>query len=454
MTWVSAAFREARVVQERFRPFLTLCEPPAPSEIPAPSPERPLAGYVVSVKDNLCVAGMESRAGSRILKGYVPPFDATVVSRVKEAGAVILGKTSCDEFGFGSFNLNADEEFVPLNPADPVRVCGGSSGGSAAATAAIRAKHVALAVSTGGSIACPAAFCGVLGFCPTYGRVSRWGLISYADSLDKIGLMAGSVEELSLFFKVIAGRDERDETSLSAPVTLGEKKGRLKVGVVRESLEGIDEHVGRSVARVIDRLREWCDVDEVSCPLVMKYGVAAYYVLATSEASTNLARFCGLRYGVEGSVEGRSFNEYFAKIRSSSFREESKRRVILGTYCRMAGYRDAYYLRAARTRTLIINEYKGLFADHDVIVTPAMPVVAPTRSEAARLSPARSYALDRFTVGPNLAGLPHASAPVHEEGLPVGLLATTDHLQEGLLFQFLRLLRRVVGGGGEGGPRG
>lgn len=416
---------EVRKTKEQHGYYLAL-----PESLDEPV-DGPLKGLFVSVKDNICVKGLESTAGSEILKGYVPRFDATAVERLKAAGAVVIGKTSCDEFGFGSFNLTVPESFpVPAHPDDSERVTGGSSGGSAGATRVANFRHVALAESTGGSIVCPAAFCGVVGFCPTYGLVSRHGLISYADSLDKIGLMSTSVKELLPVLEVIAGPDGRDATCLDTP--LREDEGtELRVGlldVAAETLQPVKDALERAGI-------SW---ETVQLPVTMRAGVAAYYILATSEASTNLARLSGLRYGKEGDKR-QHYDEYFASVRTA-FTSESKRRILLGTYARMAGLRDDYCRKAAQVRRLIIDEYKALFDTYDLIVSPTMPTVAPTRAEAEALTPAAAYAMDRLTVGPNIAGLPHATIPVQQEGLPVGLMATAAHHDERRLIRFLNAL--------------
>ena len=431
---------EAKTIDKQFHYFNSL-------DSDAKGGKGKLSGVAVSVKDCICVKGLESRAGSAILDGYQPVFDATVVSKVKKEGGMILGKTSQDAFGFGSFSVNVGNGMkVPLNPFDVTRSCGGSSGGAAGFTQAASQKgirHIALSESTGGSIVCPASFCGVLGLCPTYGRVSRYGLMDYANSLDKIGVMATTLEDVALLMSVIAGYDAKDSTSLDEKVPsykafLGKSIKGLKIGVLKNSFgKGVDKEVSEKVTAGIALLEErGAKIVEVSLPLTEKYGVQCYYLLAMAEASTNLAKYSGMRYGKHEKLTGH-FNSYFTSVRSKHFNTESKRRIMLGTFARMAGYRDAYYLQAAKVRTLIIKEYKKAFSSCDVLVSPTMPFVAPKFTEISKLSPLQQFMADRMTVGPNLGGFPHMSVPVgsDKKGLPIGLLLTGDHLEEGKLMQ-------------------
>lgn len=432
-----------------------------------------LGGLLISVKDNICVKGVESTAGSRILQGYKPLFNATAIERLEKEGAIVLGKTNQDEFGFGSFNTNVGlDKKVPLNPLDCNRTTGGSSGGAAGITALADFAHIAIAESTGGSIEAPAAFCGVVGFCPTYGKISRYGLISFADSLDKIGLMSKNAADILPVLEVMSGFDEMDGTSLAGEklnesgdskefgkesnrqeLNSNEAKKKIKsIGIIKESFAPtVAPEIQAALQKVVDKLRQQgFDVAEVSLPLTLQYGIPTYYLLSTAEASTNLARFCGLRYGQESSVKGKSFSDYFSEIRSQHFNEESKRRIILGTFARMAGYRDAYYLKAAKIRTLIIEEYQKMFERYDVLISPTMPIIAPTFEEIKKLSPLQHYFMDILTVGPNLAGIPHASLPLKITAhkpfgqMPVGLMAMTNHLEEQKLCQFLLMAEELV----------
>lgn len=392
-----------------------------------------LSGYTVSVKDNICVRGMESTAGSKILEGYIPPFDATVIAKCRAEGASILGKTTQDEFGFGTFNINTQYQ-RPLNPHDPERSTGGSSGGAACLTAVADFPHLALSESTGGSISCPASWCGVVGVTPTYGRVSRWGLIDYANSLDKIGVMAKTVGEAGLLLEVISGPDRFDSTVLDAPVPCYsdlEAVESLRIGVPREYFgEGVDPMVEDKVWAAIKGLESGgAEVSEVSLPHT-KYSLSSYYIIAMAEASTNLAKFSGLRYGLQKPIEG-DFNQYFSRVRTKGLGDEAKRRVMLGTFTRMAGYRDAYYLKALKVRTKVIEDFKRAFKDVDVLAAPAMPVVAPRFDEIEQLEPIQHYMMDVLTVAPNLAGIPMVSVPCGKaHGMPVGLHLMADHLEE------------------------
>ena len=387
-----------------------------------------VAGLPITVKDCICVKGVESRAGSRILKGYKPTFNATVVQRLVDEGAIIIGKTSQDEFGFGSFSTNTDN--IPKNPYDEARSCGGSSGGAGGFSAVTQYTHVALAESTGGSIVNPASFCGVVGFCPTYGVISRYGLIDYANSLDKIGLIGKTIEDVKIVFDVIKGHDKKDATSLDKG--LNKDNGTKKIGVIKESLN-VDAKIKDLILKKLNESK--IPYDYISLPLTERYGVACYYLIAMSEASTNLAKFCGLRYGFEKEISG-DFNEYFSSVRGEGFGKEAKRRIILGTFARMAGFRDAYYLKAMKVRTRIINEYKTLFKKYDLLVSPTMPIIAPRFDEIERLTPAENYMMDVLTVGPNLAGLPHISINTgFVEKMPVGIMFIADHLNEEKLFR-------------------
>jgi aspartyl-tRNA(Asn)/glutamyl-tRNA(Gln) amidotransferase subunit A len=394
-----------------------------------------LLGVPISVKDCICVNGMESRAGSAILKGYVPTFDATAVDRAKAQGAIIIGKTAQDEFGFGTFSVNTSDS-VPKNPFDKQRSCGGSSGGAAGFTALTEHEHIALGESTGGSIACPSSYCGVSSITPTYGRVSRYGLMDYASSLDKIGTIAKSLEDAALLLQAVSGKDKKDSTSLAEKEedysnAIFSAKGK-KVGVVKEFFgEGISPEVSKVVWKKIKELEsEGANYEEISLPLNSKYGVACYYLIAMSEASTNLAKYCGMRYGAHEKLEG-NFNEYFSKVRSKHFTEESKRRIMIGSFARMSGFRDAYYLKAMKVRTMLINEFKKEFKKFSALLWPTMPTIAPKFSEIEKMTPMQEYAMDLCTVPANLAGMPHISTNAGSfSGMPVGLMLTGNHLSE------------------------
>ena len=403
---------------------------------------KKLLGVAISVKDAICVKGVESTAGSRILKGYKPLFDATVIRKVKEEGGIIIGKTSQDEFGFGSFSVNVGLGFeVPKNPFDKRRSCGGSSGGAAGLSQIAKFPHVALGESTGGSIVEPAAFCGVFGLCPTYGRVSRYGLMDYANSLDKIGPMGKGMQAVASLLGTISGFDENESTTINKPIdnyaeSINKKLKNMKIGVIKESFKDIDKEIDKNVRQGIAKLEEnGAKIQEISLKLPIEHGLSTYYILATSEASTNLAKYCGMRYGISDKLEG-NFNEYFTKVRSDNLGTEAKRRIILGTFARMSGYRDAYYIKATKVRAKIVNEYKKMFKRFDALVTPTTPILPPKFSEIEKLSPLKQYMMDVMTVSPNLAGLPHLNVPVgFVDGLPVGMLIISDHLEESKLIQ-------------------
>jgi aspartyl-tRNA(Asn)/glutamyl-tRNA(Gln) amidotransferase subunit A len=422
--------RRVRALDEEYNIFNSIAE-----EVEIEGSGR-LEKVAVSVKDNICTRGMQTTAGSKILEGYVPPFDATVVEKCRREGAFIIGKTTQDEFGFGTFNVNTPFG-VPRNPHDLERSCGGSSGGAACLTAIADFPHLAIAESTGGSISCPAAFCGVVGLTPTYGRTSRWGLVDYANSLDKIGCIGRTVADVALLLSVISGPDEYDSTVLQAPEEdftryLVDSVDGLRIGVPREYFpEGLDPEIAKIVWDAIKRLEELgASVLEVSLPHT-GVSLASYYIIAMAEASTNLAKFCGLRYGLHLPLDG-NFDEYFSEVRAQGFSEEAKRRIVLGTFARMAGYRDAYYLKALRVRTRVIEDFKRAFKEADVLAAPTMPVVAPRFDEIAGMEPIQHYMMDILTVAPNLAGIPMISVPCGTVGgLPVGLHLMADHLQEG-----------------------
>jgi aspartyl-tRNA(Asn)/glutamyl-tRNA(Gln) amidotransferase subunit A len=397
-----------------------------------------LFGVPITVKDAICVKGLESKAGSKILEGYEPVFDADVIKKVKEEGAIILAKVTQDEFGFGTFSTNTEK--IPLNPFDNERSCGGSSGGSAGFTAYTSCYHISLGESTGGSIACPASFCGVQGFTPTYGLVSRNGLIDYSNSMDKIGAVARNIEDASLLLEVISGKDEGDSTNLGEKFVVEEKEVK-KIAYVKEFVEACNKDVQEVFMKKIKELKKFFKVEEVSLPLNVKYAMPAYYIIATSEASTNLAKLSGLRYGKQGDVEGKHFDDYFSEIRSENFTEEAKRRIILGTFARMSGFRDAYYLKAMKVRTKLINEYKKAFEEYDLLLHPTMPIISPKFLEIEKLSPLENYAMDLCTIPANLAGLPHLSINSgFVEKMPVGLMITANHLEEKKIYTLAKVL--------------
>jgi aspartyl-tRNA(Asn)/glutamyl-tRNA(Gln) amidotransferase subunit A len=387
----------------------------------------PLLGLPVAVKDNICTRGVRTTAGSRVLDGFVPPYDATAVARLETAGAVIVGKTNCDEFAMGSSTENS--AFGPSrNPWDVGRTPGGSSGGSAVAVA-VHDVPFALGSDTGGSVRQPAALCGVVGMKPSYGRVSRYGLVAFASSLDQIGPFSRTVADSALLLNTICGRDPADATAAAQPVPdfLGALSGDvrgLRVGVVRQMLEeGVDEDVSRAVRTAIDVLQSrGARTVDVQLPHA-RYAIPVYYLVATAEASSNLARYDGVRYGFRapGTGDG-DLRDMYEETREQGFGAEVKRRIILGTYALSAGYYDAYYLKAQQLRTLISQDYEAAFERVDVIVTPTSPTPAFTLGERVN-DPLQMYLADIFTVGVPLAGLPAVSVPCGFASgrLPVGV---------------------------------
>ncbi len=394
------------------------------------------------VKDAICTENVTSSAGSKMIADYKPVFDATVVKRLKDAGAQFYGKTNMDEFGFGTFSTNCAFE-TPKNPHDHERVVGGSSGGAGAVVAAVDYPLISIGESTGGSITNPAAYNGVVGITPTYGRVSRHGLIDYANSLDKIGVLAKTVYGTAKGLEIIAGKDENDHTSSSKSVPRYselEDTDDLNIGIPKQMLEldGLQEGVKENFEKSIELLEEkGANVEYFDEPLFSAEVVLpAYYILAMAEASTNLAKFSGMRYGYEKDPEDFSdFNEYFSEVRSEGFGAEAKRRILLGTYIRKAGYRDKYYVKAAKVRTKLINSFKESFKKYDVLMCPSMPNIAPKIEEAEALRPEEMYAMDSLTVGPNLAGIPQLSVPNGKsKGMPTGLQILGPHFGEKVLF--------------------
>lgn len=398
-----------------------------------------LAGLPVAVKDNICVRGMQASCGSRILGDYHPPYDATVIERLTAAGAVVIGKTNCDEFAMGSSNENS--AFGPVrNPWDTTRVPGGSSGGSAAAVAA-GIVPVALGSDTGGSVRQPASLCGVFGLKPTYGRNSRYGLVAFASSLDQIGIFARNVEDVARVLGVIAGRDRHDATTADVPVPdytaslTGDLKG-ARLGFPRALFgEGLDADVGESVKAVVDVYRDLgAEIVDVDLPHA-KYAIAVYYIIATAEASSNLARFDGVRYGFRAE-NAPELRQMYRRTREEGFGAEVKRRIMLGTYVLSAGYYDAYYLKAQKVRTLIENDFLTAFKTCDAIITPTAPSTAFPIGEKVD-DPLAMYLNDIYTVTANLAGVPGLSAPcgLSAERLPIGFQLLGPYWSEPTLFK-------------------
>ncbi len=404
-------------------------------------PLPPLAGLPLAVKDVISMRGVRTTCGSRMLEHYIAPYDATVIEKLEAAGALLLGKVNCDEFAMGSSTENS--AFGPTrNPRDPSRVPGGSSGGSAAVVANGSAL-AALGSDTGGSIRQPAAFCGVVGLLPTYGRVSRYGLVAFGSSLDHIGPLTRSVDDAARLLGVLAGPDPRDATCADVPVPdyaaqLAALPAGFRIGVVKEAWGGgLDSQVEATVRRALDRLAgAGCDIVEVSLPH-LHASIATYYIVATAEASANLARFDGVRYGLRAEAE--SLGEMYRKTREAGFGAEVKRRILLGTYVLSSGYYDAYYRKAQLARALLARDLDRAFAQADLLVTPTTPGTAFKIGE--RISnPLEMYLADIYTVPADLAGIPAISVPCGEAaGLPVGLQFMGRHFDETRVLQAARL---------------
>jgi aspartyl-tRNA(Asn)/glutamyl-tRNA(Gln) amidotransferase subunit A len=398
----------------------------------------PFAGVPVAIKDVIVTRGVRTTAGSRLLERYIPPYDATAVTRLEAAGGVIIGKTNCDEFAMGSSNENS--AYGPVrNPVAPDRVPGGSSGGSAAVVAQGTAV-VSLGSDTGGSVRQPASFCGVVGVTPTYGRVSRYGLIAFASSLDHIGPFARNVKDAARLLEVIAGRDPNDATSTFAPVPDftaaldGNVKG-LRIGLPREYFKDQESETARLIAKAIDTLsRLGCEFVDISLPTT-DYAIATYYIIATAEASSNLARYDGVRYTIR-SRRSDTLSDMYRRTRDEGFGAECKRRIMLGTYVLSAGYYDAYYLKAQKVRNLISQDFAKAFEQVDAIVTPVSPFPAFRIGEKVD-DPMAMYLSDIYTITGDLAGIPCMSVPAGatSDGLPVGMQILTKHFDETTMFR-------------------
>ena len=412
-------------------------------------PLPPLGGVPVGIKDVMSTRGVRTTAGSKILDKYVPPYDCTAVAKLETAGAVILGKMNCDEFAMGSSNENSG--FHPVrNPRDLSRVPGGSSGGSAAAVAAGMAVAT-LGSDTGGSIRQPASFCGVVGLMPTYGRVSRYGLIAFASSLDHIGPLTRTVKDAAIILGAIAGRDPMDSTSAEVPVPdyvsqLDKPVSGLKLGVAKEYFgDGLDDEVRQAVERAIDTLESLgCEVVEVSLPHT-SYAIPAYYLIATAEASSNLARYDGVRYSLRARGV-KTLSEMYRRSRDEGFGTEVKRRIMLGTYALSAGYYDAYYLKAQKVRTLLTRDFDKAFQKVDAIVTPTCPTAAFRLGEKSN-DPLSMYLADIYTVTADLAGIPGISIPCGptREKLPIGVQILGKHFDEATILRIAHAYEQATG---------
>jgi aspartyl-tRNA(Asn)/glutamyl-tRNA(Gln) amidotransferase subunit A len=440
---LQAVIARTHAVESRVQAFNSFDEADALAQAHASDARRaagqargPLDGIPIGLKDLIAVAGQPLTASSKILANFVSPYDATVTRKLKDAGAVLWGRCNMDEFAMGSSTENSAFK-TTHNPWNLTRVPGGSSGGSAAAVAAGEAI-VALGSDTGGSIRQPAAFCGVVGLKPTYGLVSRYGLIAFASSLDQIGPLGRTVEDVALALGTIAGHDPRDSTSFKTEMPdyraeIRKRRGPWKLGIPKEYFgAGLDPEIGAAVEKAIAFYRELgCEIKEVSLPH-SQYAIAAYYIIATAEASSNLARFDGIRYGHRSAQATDAVDIYF-KSRAEGFGAEVKRRIILGTYVLSSGYYDAYYLRAQKVRTLIRQDFLNAYREVDALLTPPSPV--PAFKIGEKSDPLAMYLLDIYTLGVNLAGLPGVSIPCGftRSGLPIGLQLIGQPFQEASL---------------------
>lgn len=432
-----ALFRRIETLDKKIRAFIMLDKEAASKG--TDKKKGLLYGMPVLVKDNICVQGKDTTCGSRILKGFKPPYDATVIKRLKEEGAIIIGKANMDEFAFGS-SCETSCYGPTRNPWDLERAPGGSSGGSAAAVAADE-TILALGSDTGGSIRQPASLCGVVGLKPTYGRVSRYGLIAFASSLDQIGPITKDVRDAALMMNVMAGYDEMDSTSVDIKVPdytkslVKDVKG-LRIGVPKEYfVEGIDKEVEASVKKAISVLKDLGGrIVDISLPHT-QYAVSTYYIVAPAEASSNLARFDGVQYGFRAEKADDLIGMYI-KTRSKGFGDEAKRRILLGTYCLSTGYYDAYYLKAQKVRTKIKEDFDNAFKNCDCIITPTSPTPAFKIGEKIN-DPLSMYLSDIFTISANLAGLPAISIPCGftKNNLPIGLQILSKPFDEETLFR-------------------
>ncbi len=443
-----AQLDQAQAVEPKLKSFVTLTAEKALAQAQAVDEKIAagesiglLAGIPIALKDNLCTKGIRTTCSSKILENFIPPYESTVTGKLDDAGAVFIGKTNLDEFAMGGSTENSAFQTTG-NPWDTTRVPGGSSGGSAAAVAGGQAP-ISLGSDTGGSIRQPASFCGIVGMKPTYGLVSRFGLVAFASSLDQIGPFGRTVEDTAILLGAIAGHDPKDATSLKVKIpdytkslkkdTKQPLKGRT-VGIIKETFgDGLDNKVGDAVTTAIEQLKTLgAEVKTISCPK-FDYGVSAYYIIAPCEASANLARYDGVRYGLRANEP--NLLSMYNKTRAEGFGDEVKRRIMIGTYALSAGYYDAFYLKAQKVRTLIKQDFDAAFKDVDVLVSPTVPTTAFKAGD--KDDPLSMYLLDLMTIPVNMAGLPGMSVPCgfDDDGMPIGLQLVSNVLREDLLFE-------------------
>ncbi|MFW6025255.1 MAG: amidase family protein [Candidatus Woesearchaeota archaeon] len=388
---------------------------------------------IYPVKDNVCTKDLPTSAGSKILEDYNPMINAEVITNI---GGYVLGKTNMDEFGFGGFGINSGYK-TPKNAWDLDYSAGGSSSGSGSYSAIF--PFITIAESTGGSISSPAAFNGVIGFTPTYGMISRFGLISYANSLDKIGFTGRYAKDIEIAYRLsIKEKDEKDPTNIKR----NKNKKIKKIAIIKELCE-VDDETHKNFRNTINKLKkEGYQFEEVSVPLI-KYSISAYYILSTAEASTNLNRYCGLRFGKMGNWM-KNYDDYFKEMRTKYLTDEAKRRIIIGTFTRMHGYKNKFYQKAQKIRTKMINEFNQMFKEYDAFINPTMPISAPKLDEISKLSAKETYKMDLCTVPSNLMGLPHISLPMKTNDMPNGIQITTSRYNDLSLFDFARDYEEVT----------
>jgi aspartyl-tRNA(Asn)/glutamyl-tRNA(Gln) amidotransferase subunit A len=449
------ALRFAQTANEETNAYLRFCDDRAlaaakrvDDQLAAGADPGPLAGVPIAVKDVIVTKDVTTTCGSKMLERWVPPYDATAVVRLEQAGGIILGKANCDEFAMGSSNENS--AYGPVrNPRALDRVPGGSSGGSAAAVAQGTAV-VSLGSDTGGSIRQPASFCGIVGVTPTYGRVSRYGLVAFASSLDHIGPFARNVEDSATLLQTIAGRDPHDATSAFAPVpgyrdAMSRDVRGMKVGLPKEYLNSLESDTGEQVSKSIRLLQSLgCEIVEISLPTT-EYAIACYYIICTAEASANLARYDGVRYTIRAG-QAKTLSEMYRLTRGEGFGPEVKRRIMLGTYVLAHGYYDAYYIKAQRVRSLIARDFQQAFEKVDALVTPVSPFPAFKLGEKID-DPLQMYLSDIYTITGSLAGIPCMSVPCGNtrDGLPVGLQILSKHFDEPAMFRLAANFERAGG---------
>ena len=451
--YVSQIIERIKKVDQKINSFITINDnalvqaQQIDKKIRSGSKVGSLAGIVVGIKDNISTAGLKTTCASKMLSDYVPPYDATVIKRLKDKDAIIIGKLNLDEFAMGS-TTEWSSYGLTRNPWNLDYVCGGSSGGSAASVAA-QLCTASLGSDTGGSVRCPASFCSVVGFKPTYGLVSRYGLVSYSNSLEQIGPIGRTVSDVKKIMEVISGTDTNDNTTIDTRNNINtnhydpEQKNNQKIGLLRELINGADESVYRCIYSAIDKFNKFGFTYEESSLKSSEYALASYYTIATAEASSNLARFDNIRYGFELNPDDYEWNTYFSKTRGN-FGDEVKRRIIVGSFVLSSGYYGKYYLKAQRVKNLIKHELKKLFKEFDLLISPTVPVL-PFKIGEKIDDPLKMYLIDINTVLANLAGIPAISIPIgFKNGLPIGLQIMADEFQEKKLLDIAEVLEKSI----------